>query len=289
MNRTMVGGRRVLIVDDDTDAREALCAVLERWGHDVAVAKNGEEGIELTLTTSPGVILLAIGMPGVDGYQVAERIRATPDGDKPFIIALTGWTRVEDHRKAREAGFDTYVLKPVDPDHLRALLDATPADDIPHNSPFGVGIADEDCARLRRGSRGRALGVRGMNYQHRHQLLLVDDDSDFCETTLAVLKRACYQAVSAHNGREALDLLHQGFRPCVILLDLAMPEMDGFVFRQRQLADPEIAAIPVFVVSAGGDVTEVDARRGGMDVFYRKPVNFSALIAAVAKYCCPAA
>jgi CheY-like chemotaxis protein len=278
-----------LIVDDDADAGETLRALLERWGHDVAVAKNGEEGIELTLATRPEVVLLHIGMPGLDGYRVAERIRAAPDGDRPFIIAVTGWTRIEDHRKARDAGFDTYVLKPVDPDHLRALLTAAPADGIPRNPPLGVRMPHEDGERLRRRSLGRILGVRAMNRQHRHQLLLVDDDSDFCETTLAVLRHAGHHAVAAYNGREALDLLHQGFRPCVILLDLGMPEMDGFVFRRLQLADPEIAAIPVFVVSAADDVTEADAKRAGMDVFYRKPVDLSALIATVAEYCSQAA
>jgi len=286
---TMARGRRVLIVDDDADAREALRALVERLGHHVAVAKNAEEGIELTLTTSPEVVLLDIGMPRAAGYQVVERIRLAPDGDRPFVIALTGGTRVEEHRKARDAGFDTYVLTPADPDHLRVLLAAAPEEDELDGPPSSGGRADEGGERHRRGSLGRVLGVRAMNQQHGHRILLVDDDRDFCETTGAVLRRAGYHAVAAQNGREALDQLRQGFHPCVILLDLGMPEMDGFVFRRLQLADPEIAAIPVFVVSAGGDVTEADARRAGMDVFYRKPVDLSALIAAVAKYCRQAA
>jgi CheY-like chemotaxis protein len=125
----MVQGRRILVVDDDADAREALRSVLELWGHDVAVAENGERAIEATLTTHPEVVLLDIGMPGLDGYQVAQRIREAPEGDKPFLVALTGWTRVEDHRRARDSGFDTYLLKPADLDHLQALLTATPATD----------------------------------------------------------------------------------------------------------------------------------------------------------------
>jgi len=122
-------GRRVLVVDDDADGREAMRALLELWGHEVEVAANGEQGVELTLNRRPEVVLLDIGMPGMDGYQVAERIRAAPGGRDPFLVALTGWATVEDHRRAREVGFDTYVLKPADPEHLQALLAAAPAAD----------------------------------------------------------------------------------------------------------------------------------------------------------------
>jgi CheY-like chemotaxis protein len=122
-------GRRILIVEDDADGREALRALLELWGHEVEVAENGEQGVELTLNSRPEVVLLDIGMPGMDGYEVAKRIRAAPGGPEPFLIAYTGWARVEDHRRGREAGFDSYVLKPADPDHLPALLAAAPKDD----------------------------------------------------------------------------------------------------------------------------------------------------------------
>jgi CheY-like chemotaxis protein len=121
-------GRRVLIVDDDAEGREALRALLEVWGHQVEVAENGERGLELTLKARPDVVLLDLGMPDLDGYEVARRIRAAPGGDKPFIVALTGWGRVEDHRRARAAGFDTYILKPADVDHLQALLASAPAE-----------------------------------------------------------------------------------------------------------------------------------------------------------------
>jgi CheY-like chemotaxis protein len=118
----------VLIVEDDADAREALRSLLEIWGHEVVVAENGDQGIELTLTRRPEVVLLDIAMPGMDGYEVARRIRRAPGGDEPYLVALTGWGRVEDHRLARAAGFDTYVLKPADPEHLQALLAAAPTE-----------------------------------------------------------------------------------------------------------------------------------------------------------------
>jgi CheY-like chemotaxis protein len=129
-------GRRILIVDDDADGLEAMRMLLELWGHEVDVAQNGERGIELALSRRPEVVLLDIAMPGMDGYEVAERIRAAPGGHEPFLVALTGWGRVEDHRRARLAGFDTYVLKPAEPAHLQALLAAAPA-----NGPDPVAVA----------------------------------------------------------------------------------------------------------------------------------------------------
>ncbi len=276
--------RRMLILDGDASEREAVRALLEGWGHEVAVAETEDEAFALAVTRSPGVILLALDMPGVNGHRLAQRIRAAPDGHQPFLIALIGRTRVEDHRKARDAGFDTYLLRPAEPDHLNALL-SPPGEDVSADPGSVIGTESDDVGRGRRGSRGAILSVPRPNGEHRHELLLVDDDRDFRETTAAVLKAAGYHAVGAHDGRAALGFLQRGFRPCIILLDLAMPEMDGFVFRRRQLADPRIAGIPVFVVSAGNDVTETDAWRAGMDVFYRKPVDIRAVVADIEKHC----
>jgi CheY-like chemotaxis protein len=128
-------GRRVLVIDDKAYSREALRALLEAWGHEVDVAENGAQGVEMTLSRRPEVVLLDIGMPDMNGYAVAARIRAAPGGHEPFLVALTGWGNVEDHRRAREVGFDTYVLKPADPEHLQALLAGAPAADSEPDEP----------------------------------------------------------------------------------------------------------------------------------------------------------
>ena len=75
----------------------------------------------------------------MSGYEVAERIRAAPGGREPYLVAFTEWSRIEDHRRAREVGFDTYVLKPADPDHLFALLATAPADGESTPTPVPVG------------------------------------------------------------------------------------------------------------------------------------------------------
>src|SRR5690554_1469937 len=121
---------------------------------------------------------------------------------------------------------------------------------------------------------------------HRHGVLLVEDDVDTRDATTALIEHEGYDVTAVSNGREALDLLRGGFRPCVILLDLAMPEMDGFAFRRAQLAaDPELASIPVFVLSAGSYTKEAEARRMGMETYFRKPMEVDAFVKALGRHC----
>lgn len=127
--------------------------------------------------------------------------------------------------------------------------------------------------------------ARTMADTHRHGVLLAEDDADTRESTMALLEHEGYEGIAVSNGREALDVLRQGFRPCVILLDLAMPEMDGFEFRRLQLRDPELADIPVFVLSAGAYAKEMDARRMGMQTFFRKPMDVDAFMNAIGQHC----
>jgi CheY-like chemotaxis protein len=124
-----------------------------------------------------------------------------------------------------------------------------------------------------------------MTDTHRHGILLAEDDADTRDAMLALLEHEGYEATAVCNGREALDILHEGFRPCVILLDLAMPEMDGFEFRRHQVADPDLATIPVFVVSAGAYTKEYEARRMGLETFFRKPMDMATFMAAVPRHC----
>jgi signal transduction histidine kinase/CheY-like chemotaxis protein len=117
-------GLRVLVVEDNRDGRESLRDLLELWGHEVELAENGPQGVELALAMQPDVALIDIGLPGLDGNEVAQRVRAALDGDRTALIAMTGYGQPEDRRRALQAGFDAYLVKPVDPDELcRTLLD----------------------------------------------------------------------------------------------------------------------------------------------------------------------
>jgi CheY-like chemotaxis protein len=111
----------VLVVDDHADAADSLAVLLRMEGHDVRVARNGPAAVEAAQADPPDVVLLDLGMPGMDGFEVARRLRQGPAA-KTFIAALTGWGQEEDRRRTREAGFDHHLVKPADPDDLRELL-----------------------------------------------------------------------------------------------------------------------------------------------------------------------
>jgi CheY-like chemotaxis protein len=113
--------RSILIVEDNDDAREALRMLLELDGHLVEAAAEGGQALEIVRAKDPDVALVDIGLPGIDGYEVARRVRAG-DGKRPLLIALTGYGQPEDRRRATEAGFDSMLVKPVDPTTLSDLL-----------------------------------------------------------------------------------------------------------------------------------------------------------------------
>jgi CheY-like chemotaxis protein len=114
-------GRCILLVEDNADARDALSVLLELEGHVVVAAGEGLEALELVRARDPDIALVDIGLPGIDGYEVARRVRAL-DGRRPVLIALTGYGQPEDRRRASEAGFDGLLVKPVDPTALARLL-----------------------------------------------------------------------------------------------------------------------------------------------------------------------
>jgi CheY-like chemotaxis protein len=114
--------RRVLVVDDNRDAAESLAELLELWGSTVQVAFNGADALSAATGFHPEVVLLDIGLPDTDGYEVARRMRQRKDLQGVLLAAVTGYGQEDDRRRAREAGFDLHLTKPVDPEVLRDLL-----------------------------------------------------------------------------------------------------------------------------------------------------------------------
>jgi signal transduction histidine kinase len=118
--------RRILVADDNLDALESLATLLELSGHEVYSAANGALALESAERNLPEVALLDIGMPKLDGYEVARRIRAQPWGRRITLVALTGWGQESDRRRSGEAGFDSHLVKPLDLDKLTELLHRLP-------------------------------------------------------------------------------------------------------------------------------------------------------------------
>jgi CheY-like chemotaxis protein len=116
------GGLRVLVAEDDADSAVSLARFLQRLGHEVEVAPDGPSAVAAAQDHRPDVVLLDIGLPGLDGWEVARRLQGHPAPKRPLLVALTGYDREEDRRRSDEAGIDLHLAKPVDPDQLRRLL-----------------------------------------------------------------------------------------------------------------------------------------------------------------------
>jgi len=118
--------RRVLVVDDNVDSAESMAMMLKLSGHEVALAHDGLEAIEVAKQFQPEVAFLDLGMPKLNGYEAARSIRQLPQGEQITLVALTGWGQEEDKRRTREAGFNAHIVKPIDFAMLEQLVaDAT--------------------------------------------------------------------------------------------------------------------------------------------------------------------
>jgi CheY-like chemotaxis protein len=115
-------GRRVLAVDDNVDAAESLALLLRLEGHEVRTAHDGPAALAAVQAERPDVVILDLGLPGMNGYEVARRLRALPGSEDMLLVALTGWAQEEDRRRCHEAGFDGHLPKPVEFSALRQFL-----------------------------------------------------------------------------------------------------------------------------------------------------------------------
>jgi signal transduction histidine kinase/ActR/RegA family two-component response regulator len=114
--------RRILVVDDNVDAAESLRMLLSLEGHEVRLAHDGVAALRIAQEMQPNVVLLDIGLPRMDGYEVARRLRQQPEMERLLLVALTGYGQDDDRRRSHEAGFNAHLVKPVDLDGLRMAL-----------------------------------------------------------------------------------------------------------------------------------------------------------------------
>jgi CheY-like chemotaxis protein len=114
--------RTILVIEDNDDARESLRLLLESLGHRVLAAVDGRQGVAQALEHRPEVLLIHLGLPGVDGYEVARAVRSSPGGKSAVLIAVTGYGQAEDRRRSTEAGFDAHLVKPVSQSLLSTLI-----------------------------------------------------------------------------------------------------------------------------------------------------------------------
>jgi len=211
--------RTVLVIDDDPQSLEIISRLLHKAGLEVVTAESGEEGLRLAHVIKPAVITLDVVMQGMDGWSMLGALKADPDLKNIPVVMLT---MVDDKTRAYSLGATDYLTKPVDKEQLQSAL-----------MPY---FSDDEASSV----------------------LLVEDDIGARERTARSLKAAGWQVVEAGNGREALERLEEA-KPRLILLDLIMPEMDGFEFVHKMMANEVWRDIPVIVLSAK-NLTEEEKR-----------------------------
>ncbi|HVY40725.1 MAG TPA: response regulator [Polyangia bacterium] len=268
------GIRRVLVVDDNEDAANMLGELLEDAGHEVRTAYTGIEALRAAETFRPDVVLLDIGLPDMDGYEVARRLRAgRARGTK--IAALTGWAQPREAHRSEAAGIDVHLIKPASLQAIEDVIDSVEPRDA--EDPFGLEdpLKVEEDQRRKRPSASR-------------RVLVVDDDDDIRESLMEFLEEHGFEPLGARDGVDAFEKLGTADpQPCLIILDLMMPKMDGRTFRHKQLERAALADIPVVVISAYRDV-EQNARDLHAVDWLPKPLNLPALLQVVRRACADA-
>ncbi len=201
----------VLVVDDDAGSRELLTRTLMKEGYRVSVAFSGEEALRMAAAERPAAITLDVFMPDMDGWAVLAALKSNPSLlDMPVIMV----TISDEQEKGLALGVADYLTKPID----RARL-------------------------------GSVFERHGLRADHGKAVLIVEDDNHMRQLSVQLLQREGWNVRAATNGRTALAELAEE-TPAVILLDLLMPEMDGFEFIQETRKHPEWSRIPIIVVTS---------------------------------------
>jgi len=122
-HRRTANPKKILVVDDNREAADSMVWLVSTTGHDVRVAYDGHQALSVAATFVPDILLLDLGMPGLNGFEVAKQIRLQPWGESMTLIAVTGWGQERDRRRAAEAGFDAHLVKPVKTSELLSALE----------------------------------------------------------------------------------------------------------------------------------------------------------------------
>ena len=218
----------VLVIDDDPSTRDLMNRFLTREGFHVLLAANGEEGLRLARAAHPIIITCDVMMPGLDGWAVLQALKSDPDTMPIPVIMLT---MVDKENVGYALGAADYLSKPIDRTRLSGVL-----------AKYRVQCGDS--------TNGSSVPCR---------VLIVEDDEATREMMSALLTREGWSVQIAQNGRDAIERVMEE-RPHLILLDLMMPEMDGFEFAFHLRQREEWRTIPVIVLTAK-DITEADRLR----------------------------
>ena len=262
----------VLIAEDDDDIRAELVELVESADHRVLACRDGSAVLGVLAQVRPDAILLDLKLPTVSGWDVLAARRLDPALAAIPVIAVTGYA------DTAPPDVTCVISKPFDSDELvRVLTHAL--------TTSGFILRSPEKPKASTPSTPPASGPvpkAGSNF--RHAVLVIDDDSQIRETLTELLEQEGYGVAVFAAAKDALEHLRRSPAPGLILLDLAMPTMTGFVFRAQQRADPMLANIPVVVMTAGVYGQHKRAELAASD-YLMKPFRLRRLLEVVARYC----
>ena len=259
-----VSPRRVVIVEDHEDIRELLAEALRRRGHHVLTSMLGEDGARVIEEARPEVALIDIGLPDIDGLEVARRARASV-GNATRLVAMTGFGQTSVKQRALAAGFDEFLVKPIQVGTIERLLSGGQA--------RGRRTASQP---------GPAPAVNGT--VPRSRVLVVEDDEDTSSVLRAALSREGYDVEVARAGQDALDKT-RSWRPQIILCDLTLPgALSGLDVARHLRGDDLRAGLRLIAVTGHSrDEDRRAATEAGFDDYLTKPLTLASVKAAVAQ------
>jgi CheY-like chemotaxis protein len=241
----------VLIVEDSENTQELLSDFLEAQGFAVIGASTGDEALDSAVRHRPDVVVMDYDLPGKNGCQVTRHLKADPRTCQAPVLLVTGFVQTPFMEQARRAGCDAFIGKPFTLDQIVGEI------------------------------RQLLLGIERTMPKSIGRILLVEDDDDVRHSLRDALRDEGYQTVEATNGVEALAYLRSGCpRPDVILLDLMLPQMDGWQFRAIQRRDRALSTIPVVVLTALPAAKQMAESLEARQCL-QKPVSLSHLIEAL--------
>lgn len=272
---------RILVIEDNPINLELMTYLLRAWGHEPVAAVDGETGVARALGDRPELIVCDIQLPGIDGYEVARRLKAEPAMAGVPLIAVTAYAMVGDRDRALRAGFDGHFAKPIDPAALmtelsRFLPGASPT---PPSQPT---VPPSASGRQRPVPESLKAPVPGL------VVLMVDDTEANLSFKLSLLEPAGYTVLTASGGEEALALARSRHVD-IIMADVVMSGGGGFELLHAVRADPDLRALPfLFLTATARD--DGSRERGlalGADAYLVRPIEPELLLTELRAHLVP--
>lgn len=261
---------RILVIEDNPINLELMTYLLRAWGHEPVATADGEAGVAQARRERPDLIVCDIQLPGIDGYEVARRLKAEPVLAGVPLVAVTAYAMMGDRDRALQAGFDGHFAKPIDPAAFMAALSRflPGASETPPAPPAAPPAQDQ--RSLPDSLRAPAPGL---------VVLMVDDTEANLSFKLSLLEPAGYTVLTASGGVEALALARSQHVD-LILADVVMAGGSGFELLAAVRADPALRALPfVFLTATARD--DGSRERGlslGADAYLLRPIEPEGLL-----------